>query len=480
MAIHDSREDRGAGMRVAIVGSGYVGLVTAACLAERGHAVVCVDSDEAKVRTIAAGKAPFHEPGLDELLARHAGRGVTATLDLGAAVRASEITLIATGTPFDGHAIDLRYVTAAARGIGAALRDVGGYHVVAVKSTVVPGTTDGIVRTALETTSGKRAGRDFGVGMNPEFLSEGTALRDFRDPDRIVLGGMDTRTQDALAALYAGFEGVPTLRTNNATAELVKYASNALLATLISFSNEIANLCAETPGVDSSEVMRGVHAMRELTTRDLGGSTSTAALAAFLAPGCGFGGSCLPKDVKALAAFAESIGQATPLLDAVLRVNAERPGRVVALLEQELGAVARRRVAVLGLAFKPGTDDVRESPSLPVIEHLVARGAEVRAFDPVARVTATAALGSNAGVVVGSLAAAVDGADAVVLMTRWPEFEAVPARLRRVAFPPLLLDARRMIDPRTYGPYVGIGLARRGAPAPAQRGSLVGSEEQAE
>ena len=466
-------------MRVAIIGAGYVGLVTGACLAERGHRVVCVDKDGAKVRSIAEGRPPFHEPGLEALLRDLGGGRLCATTELVPAVAEAELTLIATGTPFDGRRIDLSYVESAAREIGEALRRTRGYRVVAVKSTVVPGTTDDVVLPILEEASGYRAGRDFGVGMNPEFLSEGTAIRDFREPDRIVIGGIDERTRGVLDALYRDYEGTPRLRTNNATAELIKYASNSLLATMISFSNEIANLCAASPGVDAMEVMRGVHAMRELQVQGGAGRARAAPMASFLSPGCGFGGSCLPKDVKALSAWGAAVGLGTPLLDAVLRVNAERPAHVIGLLERALGSLSGRRVAVLGLAFKPDTDDCRESPAFPLIELLLERGASVSAFDPVARESAARALGRRERVLAPTLDAALDGASAVVIMTRWEHFRAVPELLRWREPAPLLVDGRRMIGAAAYAPYAGVGLGQGSTRARRPVGEAPPSKEKA-
>jgi UDPglucose 6-dehydrogenase/GDP-mannose 6-dehydrogenase len=253
-------------MRVSIIGAGYVGIVTGVCLAEKGHTVTCVEMDAAKVERIRRGEPPIHEDGLGDLLRRHTGTLFRATTSLADAVNDTDITLIAVGTPFDGKAIDLAYVLTAAKEIGALLAHKSSRHTVVVKSTVVPGTTDGPVRDALEAASGKKAGAGFGLGTNPEFLTEGTAIADFMHPDRIVIGGSDDATLDTLAELYAGFHGVPVIRTNNSTAEMIKYASNSLLATMISFSNEIADLCSAIGGIDAKDVMHGVHESAYLNT----------------------------------------------------------------------------------------------------------------------------------------------------------------------------------------------------------------------
>jgi UDPglucose 6-dehydrogenase/GDP-mannose 6-dehydrogenase len=445
-------------MRVAIVGTGYVGLVTGACLAERGHAVTCVDVDAAKVAAITAGRAPFHEAGLPGLLERHAGRGLRATTDLAAAVRGSEITLIAVGTPFRGNAIDLSFVEAAAREIGEALRGGTAWHTVVVRSTVVPGTTDGVVLPLLEHHSGRRAGESLGVGMNPEFLTEGTAVSDFVRQDRIVIGGVDERSRDEVERLYAGFDGVPRVRTNTRTAEMIKYASNALLATAISFTNELANLGAALGGIDTREVMRGVHLSRYLTAQEAAPAGWSAPIASFFEAGCGYGGSCLPKDVKALAAHGRAAGVPMPLLEAVDAVNRDQPGRLVDLVRRHFPALRGVPVTVLGLAFKPGTDDVRETPARPVVEALLAEGARVTVFDPVAGGTAEALFGAGRVAVAPDLAAAVGGAKAVVLVTRWPEFAALPGLLAPMADPPLVVDGRRMLEKDSVPRYDGIGL----------------------
>lgn len=443
-------------MRVSVIGTGYVGLVSGVCLAEVGHQVTCVDVDEAKVARILRGEPPIHEEGLAALLQKHLARGFTATRDLAQAVRDSEITLIAVGTPFDGARIDLTYVKQVARQIGEALRTKDAYHLVVVKSTVVPGTTDSVVLPILEEASGKRAGQAFGVGMNPEFLTEGQAVKDFMDPDRLVLGAMDERGLQALDALYTGFPGVPRLRTNPRTAEMIKYASNAMLAAAISFSNELGNLCATLGGVDAVDVMEGLHASAYLTSRTPAGPVR-AQLASFYFAGCGFGGSCLPKDVKALAAHGASVGAPMRMLEATIEVNKEQPRQVLRLLDKQLPTLKGARVGVLGLAFKPDTDDIRESPAFPIVRLLLERGAVVKAYDPVATPEARKVLGDSVQYA-ASLREALEGVDALVLVTRWKEFEAVPALLAKMASPPLLVDGRRQLDKRTVSRYAGIGL----------------------
>lgn len=427
-------------MKVAVVGAGYVGLVSAGGLAALGHDVTCVDVDAARVAQIGRGTPPFHEPGLAELLREGIAAGrLRATADTRAAVAGSAVTLIAVGTPDACGQIDLGQVLAAARAIGAALRECAGYHVVAVKSTVVPGTTDTLVRRALEEQSGRRVGSDLGVCVNPEFLREGAAVSDFVQPDRIVIGQWDEASGRALAELYAPFD-CPKLFTTLRNAEMIKYASNALLATLISFSNELAALCEATPGSDVETVMDGVHLDRRLSPL-VDGRRLRPDILDYLRAGCGFGGSCLPKDLGALCAFARAQGVPTPLLDAVLAVNAARPDALVDLAERGVGALAGRAVAVLGLAFKPGTDDVRDSPALAVVDRLLARGAAVRAFDPL--VGAAIQPFDGAAAVCASGAEALAGADAAIIATAWPEFaEWDWGALSRTMRRPVVIDGR--------------------------------------
>jgi UDPglucose 6-dehydrogenase/GDP-mannose 6-dehydrogenase len=443
-------------MKLSIVGTGYVGLVSGACLAERGHEVACVDVDASKVASINDGRAPIHEPGLPELLHANVGKRLQATTDLRDAVLSSSMTMIAVGTPAVAGRISLEYVERAAGEIGTALKEKRDWHAVVVKSTVIPGTTDGAVRHALETASGKRAGAGFGLGMNPEFLTEGTAVADFMRPDRLVLGGIDARTQDALESLYAAFDAaVPRIRCNNATAEMIKYASNSVLATLISFSNEIARLCAAVGNVDVADVMRGVHASAYLTTRRDGADAVRAGIASFLEAGCGFGGSCLPKDVTALTAQGRDLGLEMPLLRSVLEINRTQPEQLFRLATKHFPDLRGKKVAVLGLAFKPDTDDVRESPAFPVLDLFRSAGARLTAYDPVARPEGHEAM--RGVTMAGSVAEAVAEADIVVLVTRWKEFEGLDRVLKDVGRSPLVVDGRRVLRPEAYSAYEGIG-----------------------
>lgn len=445
-------------MQVSIIGTGYVGLVSGVCFAEKGHEVVCVDVDQSKVDRINQGISPFYEPGLNELLERNIHSGLKATTDFRQAILDTELSLIAVGTPFDGKEVDLTYVKQVAQQIGEALREKSTYHLVVVKSTVVPGTTDQVVLPILEAASGKKAGVDFGVGMNPEFLTEGEAIDDFMYPDRIVLGGIDERSIDQLDALYTGFEGVDRLRTNNSTAEMIKYTSNSLLALLISFSNEVGNLCAAIGNTDIVEVMKGVHNSRYLTTVLPNGERIVPPITSFLAAGCGFGGSCLPKDVKALIAHGEKYQSPMPLLDAVIRVNQSQPQQVIARLNKHFPSLDGVKIAILGLSFRPNTNDMRETPAIPLIKALKAQNANLKAYDPVANSEAAKLLTPNEVELCDRLQSAIEGVDAIVLVTRWDEFRSVPGLIAQLNPQPVFVDGRRLLDKHSIERYEGIGL----------------------
>jgi UDPglucose 6-dehydrogenase len=449
-------------MRVTIIGTGYVGLTTGVCLADLGHQVVCVDVLADRVAAINRGESPFYEPELDGLLSKGLGAGnLRATTELTPAVTASEVTLIAVGTPQTNDQIDLSYVREAARQVGAALRQSNAYHVVAVKSTVVPGTTDGLVRSELEAASGRAAG-EFGLCMNPEFLREGSAIFDFKQPDRIVIGQWDERSGQTLARLYDAFD-CPKMFTTLRNAEMIKYASNSLLATLISFSNEIAALCERTPATDVEIVLQGVHLDRRFSMID--GNRVRPEILTFLRAGCGFGGSCLPKDVNALRAYAREHSVEPRLLDAVVAVNSERPAQLVRLAEEALGTLEGTTVAVMGLAFKPGTDDLRESPSLPIIRLLSQKGAAVRTYDPMfTHEPAGLLVGDGVGFC-GTAEESLRGADAALVVTSWPEFaEADWASLCDLMRRKVIIDGRNILRGVSWSvgvTYMAVGQSTR-------------------
>ncbi len=445
-------------MKISVIGTGYVGLVSGVCFAEKGHSVVCVDNDLAKVNQINKSHSPIYEKGLDDLLSSNIGKGLIATTNLHDAVIDSDISLLAVGTPFNGNEIDLKYVRQVAKEIGQALKSSTRYHVVIVKSTVVPGTTDDIILPLLEKYSGKKAGVDFGVGMNPEFLREGVAINDFMKPDRIVLGGIDVKTHKKMAKLYAPFDGTDILKTNNKTAEMIKYTSNSLLATLISFSNEIGNLCAQFGDVDALDVMKGVCLDKRISPILEDGSRIVPTMTSYLEAGCGFGGSCFPKDVKALITHGERYGQSMPLLKSVIDINKLQPYEIINRLIKHYPNVNGIKVAVLGLAFKPGTDDMRESPAITIINELAEKGVNIKAYDPIAQKEAKKIFKNIDINYCSSVRDAIEHADAVLLLTSWSEFSNLPNILKSTENNILLIDGRRMLSKDSVSRYEGIGV----------------------
>jgi len=439
-------------MKVSIVGVGYVGLITGSCFAELGNDVVCVDVVSEKVEKINRGESPIYEEGLDGLLKKNIGQRLKATTDLEYAVLDSEVTFICVGTPdAPGGGIDLKYIRSAAEGVGKALAKKSGYHVVVVKSTVVPGTTDSVVMPILELESGKRAGEGFGMCMNPEFLREGRAIQDFMEPDRVVIGALDDMSAGTLEKLYESFE-CPKLRTDLRTAEMIKYASNALLATKISFINEVANICEKT-GVDVGKVAEGVGLDSRISAQ-------------FLQAGAGFGGSCFPKDVKAIVELAKKNGYEPLLLDSVLEVNKRQALHMVEELEKRVGAggddtgLEGKRIAVLGLAFKPGTDDIRESPMLKIIPELLKKGAEVIGFDPIAMEN-TERVFANRMIYAKGPEECIREADGCLILTDWKEFKLPATTFKEQMKSAVIIDGRRLLDVKEMRDaginYYGVG-----------------------
>ena len=394
-------------MEIAIIGAGYVGAVTGAGLAGLGHRISFVVRRETAADSLNRGVVGFYEPGLERLFADNRER-IDAGTDLAAAVAASDLTFLCVGTPSKpGGECDLDAVREASRQIGEALAGTGRGHTVVVKSTVPPGTTAELVRSMVESGAGRGAEKGVHVVFNPEFLREGNAVYDFFSPSRIVIGADDPSGTEVLDRLYESFS-CPIVRCSSSTAEMVKYASNAMLAVRISAANEIGRLC-KSLGIDAGEVMSTVGLDDRIGLQ-------------FLNTGLGFGGSCLPKDVRALIALGRSLGQEPLLLSAVLEVNEGQPGALLDLVEARVGC-AGRRIGVLGLAFKPGTDDIRESRAVPVIRGLLERGASVVAYDPMA-IDRFRPLFPGIGYA-ATPEEVLASVDAVVIATEWPEFEAL-------------------------------------------------------
>lgn len=416
-------------MKIAVIGSGYVGLVAGACLAENGNDVMSVDKDAAKIRGLHRGRIPIYEPGLEELVKRNrAERRLTFTTDLAKAVRASQIIFIAVGTPTgeDGSA-DLTHVLDVARDIGKAMT---GYRVIVDKSTVPVGTSEKVREIVAKHTT-----HPFSVVSNPEFLKQGAAIEDFMKPDRVVIGAEDPRSAEIMRELYAPFTrtGAPIMMMDCASAELCKYAANAMLATRISFMNEVANVC-EVVGADVDQVRRAVASDRRIGP-------------AFLFPGVGYGGSCFPKDVKAMLRFAAAKHYDFEILKAVERVNERQKVRLLAKMKQHFGSLKGKRVAVWGLAFKPKTDDMREAPAVPLIQALIEAGASVTAYDPEAVKVARGIFGNRIEYASKSYDAA-EGADALAIVTEWHEFrEPDWTKIRKTMKTPAIFDGRNIYNP---------------------------------
>jgi UDPglucose 6-dehydrogenase len=438
-------------MKIAMIGAGYVGLVTGSCFAEVGNDVLCVDVDERRIGILQGGGTPIHEPGLPEMIARNVKAGrLRFTTDIDAAVEHGMLQFIAVGTPpdEDGSA-DMRYVIAAARNIGTRMTE---YKVIVDKSTVPVGTADRVHATIHDALAERGVRIPFAVASNPEFLKEGAAVEDFMKPDRVVIGADDERAIALLRAVYAPFQRnhERLLVMDVRSAELTKYAANAMLATRISFMNELANL-AEELDADVEDVRKGIGSDPRIGYR-------------FLYPGAGYGGSCFPKDVKALQATARQHGRPLQILAAVEAVNEAQKLRLVEKVTARLGNDLRgMKFALWGLAFKPNTDDMREAPSRAIVGALIERGASVCAYDPIAIDEAKRVFGDLPALSYApSPLAAVAGADALIVVTEWQEFQSPDfAALRQSLRQPLLFDGRNLFSPqhvRAAGlEYFGIG-----------------------
>lgn len=433
---------------ISIIGTGFVGLCTGVGFASKGYQVTTSTHDPEKAALINSGVPPFYEPGLEKLLQKTVRDGrLKCVVDQEEAVLSTDLTFVAVGTPSLPHGgIDLKYVERAAHEIGEALGRKDSYHLVIMKSTVVPETTEKVLKPTLERESQKQCGIRFGLCMNPEFLREGSALHDTFYPDRVIIGEVDKESGETLERFYRDFYAEkmpPAIRTNLATAELIKYANNSFLATKISFINEIANICNKIPEADVKTVAEGIGLDRRINKR-------------FLNAGLGYGGSCLPKDVDALVSHSKKCLRYEPqLLSAVVGVNSNQIDRAIQLARKTVGDLKGKRIAILGLAFKPETDDMREAVSIRIIKKLLSEGSEVVAYDPVA-VSNARSLFKEAIQYADSAIECLKGADCCILTTEWEEFKKLkPKDFVQNMNNPALVDGRRIYNHEEFRKEMG-------------------------
>jgi len=418
-------------MKISIIGCGYVGAVTGACFAELGNDVCFIDIDAKKIKKIESHRSPIFEPGLDAFLERNASHISTST-SISEGIAGSDCSFICVGTPSnEDGSINLTYIKSASEEIGDALCNMKN-HTIVVKSTVIPGTTEDVIIPILEKNSSKTEKKDFSVAMNPEFLKEGSALNDFFHPDRIIIGTHDERGTKVLEELYRSFS-CPKFCTSIKTAEMIKYVSNAFLATKISFSNEIGNLCKKLD-INVYEVMKGVGLDHRIGSQ-------------FLNAGAGFGGSCFPKDVLALISLAEKNGERPILLKSAMEINDHQPGRLVELLKSRVGDLNGKRIAILGLAFKDNTDDIRDSRTINVIRDLIEYGANITAYDPMACEPMKKKFPSV--IYCCSAAEALKDADGCLVMTEWPEFAQLNLEFDHMR-KKIIIEGRRILSCNDY------------------------------
>lgn len=428
-------------MKISIVGTGYMGLATGVGFASKKNHVICMDIDKKRLDKIEGGKSPVYETGLQDLLERVVEKkNLEVSSDLDYAVKNSDVSFICVPTPSKRNgSSDLKFIDKVSRNLGSSLAKKDSYHVVVVKSTVPPRTTEKLVIPNLEEFSGKKAGENFGVCMNPEFLREGSALDDFLNPDRIVIGELDKRSGDVLVELYANFNA-PIIRTGLKVAEMIKYASNAFLASKVSFANEIGNVC-KSLGIDVYEVMMGVGLDHRISPH-------------FLRAGVGFGGSCFSKDLKALVNKSKTIGYDPVYLEEALNLNERQPVRIVNLLRKRVGTLRGRNICILGLAFKPNTDDVRDASSIRVVKELLKFGAKIKAHDP-------KSMDNFKELFPGLLYCktareALRDSDACLVLTEWEDFKNLEDKDFSVMKNRIIIEGRKALNPNKVKDFEGV------------------------
>ena len=457
---------------VTFIGLGYVGLSTAVCFASRGIRVHGIDIDQARIKDLAKGESPIHESGLEPLLRRSIRKRTLSLSHLYRGVAKSKVIFLTVGTPSkDDGSIDTSYVEAAAKEVGKELAGAKGYRLVVVKSTVIPGTTEGVVRPILERASGKRVGRDIGLASNPEFLREGSAIRETFHPEALVIGGVDKRSTAGLLNLYQVFHKTlpPVILTTPPNAEMMKYAINVGRAAQLSFVNTVADLCTRIPGSDYDDVRKGLATVAKMADRYLGA-------------GLGFGGSCLGKDSRALASTLRKSGIDSGIVSSSLGVNDGQVLEAIRLAEKMCGSLETKKVAILGLAFKAGTDDIRESSAIALTKALVRMGAEIAVYDPAAMENTKKLMGSQVSYA-KSARGCLKGVDCAFIATGWDQFRRIPAKdFRSLMGSPNLVDGRRIYDQRRFvkagvriatigtGPFEHQGGRPTGSPSSEKKG----------
>jgi len=419
-------------MNISIIGTGYVGLVSGVCFAKLRNNVICVDVDKKKIDKINNAIPPIYEEGLEELLSKYSNR-IKATTDYSSSINNTDVTFICVGTPSkEDGSIDLTFIKDVTIEIAKVLREKDNYHLIVVKSTVLPGTSRDVVLPLLEKHSGKKVGKDFGLAMNPEFLREGIAINDFLNPDRIVIGAYDDKSRDILRKLYKDFS-CPLVKTSLSAAEMIKYASNCFLATKISFINEIGNMCKKL-GVDAYEVADGMGLDKRIDR-------------AFLDSGIGWGGSCFPKDLHALLAWAKKEKEKSKIIEGAIEVNNLQPLKLIELLKKHIPDLKGKTIGVLGLAFKPDTDDIRESRASPIVGKLLKEGAGIKAYDPKAMDNFKELYPQ---IEYCSSAEEVLKSDAILITTKWEEFRKLDYKGR------IVIDGRKLKEAENAEIYEGV------------------------
>jgi UDPglucose 6-dehydrogenase len=444
--------------KISFIGMGYVGLCTAVCFANKGFKTIVTTKDPEKIRMVKKGKPPFYEPQLEELLKRAIKtKNLKVETERNQAVMESDISFITVGTPpkLDGS-VDLRFMEEASEEVGEALEKKQNGHLIVVKSTVIPGTTENLVKTTIESRSGKTCGKHFQLCFSPEFLREGNAIHDTLHPDYVVIGEYDKESGGTLERLYEQFYGKnhpPIIKTNLPTAELMKYANNAFLATKISFINTIANICEKTPGTDVKKIAEAIGKDHRINPY-------------FLDAGLGWGGSCFLKDLNALISFSTGLGYNPELIQATCRANEDQVTFTIQKARKELGVLKGKNVAILGLAFKPNTDDLREARSLELIKGLLKEGAAITAYDPMAVANTRKILKEKIGYA-SSAIECLKNTDCAILVTEWEEFKKLgPEDFMRNMRKPILIDGRRIYDPGKFSKklrYIAVGLGEPAA-----------------